>query len=141
MDVAYLIDTNIVSELVRPQPNPHVRQLWQQQYAACAITAVTWHELLYGLERMPDSKRKRGIDAFVWQMVRPLPIYSYDDAAASWLAIERARLVRIGQTPSLNDALIAAIAAVRQLTVVTRNVNDFAGFNGVKIDNWFASSR
>jgi tRNA(fMet)-specific endonuclease VapC len=66
-----------------------------------------------------------------------LPILPYDDQAANWHAIERERLTQQGKTPPLLDAQIAAYAAVNHMTLVTRNVTDFEGFQGLLIENWF----
>ena len=63
----------------------------------------------------------------------------YDSEAARWHAVERARLGRAGLTPAFVDSQIAAIAATRNLTLVTRNTRDFECFDGVRLDNWFAT--
>ncbi|PSB18038.1 type II toxin-antitoxin system VapC family toxin [Phormidesmis priestleyi ULC007] len=67
------------------------------------------------------------------------PILPYGAEAAKWHAIERARLVAMGQTPAFQDGQIAAIAHVNNLILVTNNVSDFANFQALQIENWFAS--
>ena len=57
--------------------------------------------------------------------------------AAHWHATEWSRLVGLGQTPAFADGQIAAVAAVNSLVLVTRNVADFAAFQGLVIENWF----
>ncbi len=64
-------------------------------------------------------------------------ILPYCDRAAEWFAIERARLTALGRTPSYPDGQIAAIARVNDLVLVTRNVSDFADFDGLTLENWF----
>ena len=63
-------------------------------------------------------------------------ILPYDDRAAEWHAKERARLSVKGSTPSFVDGQIAAIAQVNGLILVTRNIDDFKPFDGLKIENW-----
>jgi len=63
-------------------------------------------------------------------------ILPYCDRAAEWFAVERARLTTLGRTPSYPDGQIAAIARVNDLVLVTRNVSDFADFDGLPLENW-----
>ena len=65
-----------------------------------------------------------------------MPILPYDASAARWHAAERARLEKIGKTPSFADGQIAAIAAANALVLVTANTEDYAGFKGIEIENW-----
>jgi len=67
-----------------------------------------------------------------------LEVAPFDESAADWMASERARLLKRGSTPPYRDAQIAAVAGSRGLVLVTRNVADFKGFRGLKIQNWFA---
>lgn len=138
MGLTYLVDTNIVSEMMRPHPDPAVQAKWQQHYAEIGITAVTWHELLTGVQQLPKSKRRSAFEAFLHHSVqRALPILPYDYDAAQWHAQERARLTQLGTTPSFPDGQIAAITAINNLTLITRNVPDFSNFNGLQLENWF----
>lgn len=54
----FLLDTNVISEPLRPQPNAAVIQRLQQYQGEFAIASVTWHELLFGCYRLPASKRR-----------------------------------------------------------------------------------
>lgn len=65
------------------------------------------------------------------------PVLDYDQQAAEWHALERARLVAAGQTPSFADGQIAAIAHARQLVLVTENQKDFKRFQGIEIQSWY----
>ncbi len=136
--VIYLLDTNVVSEMMRPRPNPAVQAKWRTHIHQMAIAAVTWHELWFGVERMPLSQRRKGLESFLWEEVQAfVPVWPYDQAAAEWHSAERARLVGVGRPPSYPDGQIAAIAAVHRLTLVTRNTADFAVFTGLAVENWF----
>jgi tRNA(fMet)-specific endonuclease VapC len=138
MGLIYITDTNIVSELMRPQPNETVLARWQQDAGQVALTSLIWHELLAGVYRLPQSKRRRGMEHFLEDTVRPaIPILPYDRAAAEWHAQERARLSQLGRTPSFADGQIAAVAATNDLILVTRNVSDFSNFIDLSVENWF----
>lgn len=75
MKIVYLLDTNIVSELFRPAPDERVVSAFRTYDGMMAIPAVVWHELLYGLARLPDGQRKRRIRAGIYDVVAPsLPV-------------------------------------------------------------------
>ena len=138
MSLKYLLDTNIISNPLRPQPSLGVLSNLKQYGQAVAIATVVWHELLYGLHRLPPSARKKAIAQYLDQVIAPnMPILPYDTPAAQWHATERARLVSQGQTPAFADGQIAAIAKVNDLILVTANTADFKLFEGLKIENWF----
>jgi len=97
-----------------------------------------WQELLFGCERLPHSKKRRFLERYLNQIVRlTIPILPYDVDAATWHALERARLTNIGKTPSLPDGQIAAVAKVNGLILVTNNVSDYGDFLDLQIENWF----
>lgn len=138
MALTYLVDTNTISELERLPPEPNVNAQLRVHWDQIALAAVSWHELLYGFYRLPDSKRKQRVEYFIKQTVEPtIPILPYTAAAAKWFAIERARLSRIGRPPSYPDGQIAAVAFTNNLTLVTRNTKDFAHFTDLRFENWF----
>jgi tRNA(fMet)-specific endonuclease VapC len=134
----YLLDTNIVSEPVVARPDPSVLQKIKANGGTLAIASVTWQELLYGLFLLPMGKRRDQIDDYLFRRVRPtLPILGFDERAAQWQAEQRARLRHAGKPPSYPDSQIAAVAAVNGLVLVTRNLDDFANFEGLRTENWF----
>lgn len=138
MGVIYLADTNIVSEMMRPQPHSGVSTHWQLNSAQIAIAAITWHELLTGIFRLPASRRRAAYESFLYdQLALATPILPYDQAAAVWHARERSRLIQTGHYPSFPDGQIAAIAATNNLILVTRNTVDFADFADLDLENWF----
>ncbi len=134
----FLLDTNIISEPLRPQPNTAVIQKLHQYEEDIVIASVTWHELLFGCYRLPASKRRDRIELYLKEIVQPnIPILAYDEIASEWFALERARLVKIGKTPAYSDGQIAAIAKVNALTLVTNNVSDYTDFQELPVENWF----
>lgn len=145
----YLLDTNIVSELMRTAPDALLYERYQAEERASArreslqsesmaIASIVWHELAYGVERLPPGQRRTALERYLDEVVRrTLPILPFDEAAAFWFARERARLTSLGQTPPFTDGMIAAIAATRDLILVTRNTSDFEHFDGLHVENWF----
>lgn len=137
MSLAYLLDTNIVSEPFRPDPSPHIITRLEHYQDEMAIASIVWHELVFGARRLPVSKKRSAVEAYLSEVVLPaLPILPYDSRAATWHAAERARLTGLGQTPPFIDGQIAAIAKTNDLTLVTLNVADYADFQDLKIENW-----
>ena len=138
MAMKYLLDTNILSEPVRKSPNPNVVAHIQEAGDTLALAATTWHELLFGVLRMPVSRRRKALEQYLFNTVQAeIPILSYDAKSAAWFARERARLSRSGHTPSYPDGHVAAVAAANELVLVTRNVADFAYFSDLKVESWF----
>jgi tRNA(fMet)-specific endonuclease VapC len=135
--VKYLLDTSIVSEPVKPRPNPRVLARLREHGDECVIAAAVWHELRFGVLRLPQSKRREVLERYLDEVVHvAYPVLPYDEAAADWHARERARLERIGRPPSWVDGEIAAIAAVAGAVLVTMNPRDFRRFRGVRIRDW-----
>jgi len=133
----YLLDTNILSEPLRPSPSDALMRRLRRCQGQVATGATVWHELLFGCNRLPPSKKRTAIEKYLNAIVWPLvPILPYDASAARWHAAERARLEKIGKTPSFADGQIAAIAAANALVLVTANTEDYAGFKGIEIENW-----
>lgn len=69
MTLRFLLDTNILSEIVCPAPDRRVLQRLSLHADECALCSVTWHELLYGLARMPDRARRAAAAEFVLHVV------------------------------------------------------------------------
>jgi tRNA(fMet)-specific endonuclease VapC len=138
VSLIYLLDTNVVSEPLRPAPNEYVLERLRQHEAEIAIASVVWHELLYGASRLPSSAKRSAIEDYLNDVVAlAFPILPYDAQAALWHAAERARLVSLGKTPSFADGQIAAIAQVNNLIIVTGNTSDFSMFQDLQVENWF----
>lgn len=137
MTLRYLLDTNIVSEPLRPVPNQAVLERLREHQTEIAIASVVWHELWYGCYRLPESNKRTLIDAYLKDVVaRAIPILSYDPRAALWHAEERARLAGVSRLPPFADGQIAAIAATNGLCLVTFNRDDFMAFQGLRLEEW-----
>lgn len=124
-----ILDTNVLSELMRPKPNQYVLQwIEKHQLINLYITALTQAEILYGLEILPAGKKrtalKKAAEAMfeVDFMNRILP---FDSNAAKQFALIVTKRRKIGRPISQIDAQIAAIAFTNKATLLTRNVSDF----------------
>jgi tRNA(fMet)-specific endonuclease VapC len=134
----FLLDTNVVSELARPRPDAGVLEKVAAAEPRAVIASTVWHELVFGVERLPSGPRRDGLRMFVDEIAGRFSVLPYDRPAASWHARERARLAAAGRTPAFADGQVAAVAVTHDLRLVTRNVTDFADFSGLIVENWFA---
>ena len=101
-----------------------------------AIAAPVWHELLFGLQRLPPSAKRTRIEGYLFSSVIDLPILPYDAVAAEWHAAQRARLEAKGRVIPFVDGQIAAVAHVHDLIVVTANLAHFEVFEGLQSESW-----
>lgn len=133
----YLLDINIVSEPLRPVPATGISQHLARHAGEMAIPAPVWHEIRFGCSRLPRSKRRSAIERYIEDVVRvSFPVLEYDQNAADWHALERARLSALGITASFVDGQIAAIAYVNDLILVTANTRDFQGYRDLEVRSW-----
>ena len=134
----FLLDTNIISEPLKPEPNRKIINLLKVHGRSIAIASVTYYEMLFGYLRLVESRKRDAIETFVRREIEEkLPILPYDEEAAYWHALEVARLSKVGRPQPHLDSQIAAIAAVNNLTLVTRNITDFQHFQNLTLENWF----
>jgi tRNA(fMet)-specific endonuclease VapC len=135
--ILYLLDTNVVSEPIKPKPRPGLLRKLLEHEDEVAIPSIVWHELRYGMARLPESRRRTAIASYLNDVVRAtMPILDYDELAAEVHAAERARLAARGDTPPFADSQIAAIAQTNDLTLVTFNEVDFRRFEDLRIVIW-----
>jgi hypothetical protein len=133
-----LLDTNVISEVFRAQPDAKVSSwLAAVPIEDLFISSVTKAELLYGLALLPDGKRKRDLANVIQDFLEERienSIVSFDGQAAVAYARIAADRRRAGHVIRELDAQIAAIALACGFAVATRNVSDFEGC-GVEIVN------
>lgn len=134
----YLLDTNIISEPTRIQCNQKVIQQLELNTIFSCTSATVWTELWYGVHLLEQGKRKQELSNYLTTLAEGgFSVLPFCQNAAEWLANEKARLKKRGIISSKYDNEIAAVAVVNNLTLVTRNTDDFAIFDELKLENWF----
>ena len=137
-----VLDTNVLSELMKPAPNERVMRWFDKNAKAeFATTAINAAELLAGIALLPEGRKKRRlVDAVRATFRNELGgrIYAFDSDAAGELAtIVRVR-VRKGRPIDFQDACIAAICKARGAAIVTRDASGFEATGIVVVDPWAA---
>ena len=133
----YLLDTNVLSELNRARPDPHVtRWIEQLERAEAALSTITFGEIQKGVSKLDPGAKRAFLAGWLEELPRQyrgrvLPVTVR--VARAWGELEDdAR--RTGRALEMSDGLLIATAAVHDLIVVTRNERDFLG-RGVDIVN------
>ena len=135
-----VLDTNVVSELMKPVPENRVaRWVGAQPPLSLFTTSVTEAEILHGIMLLPAGRRRGRLEAVAEAMFtedfggRILP---FDSAAARLYAAISVERSHAGRPISQSDAQIAAIARSAGASIATRNVSDYAGCGVDLIDPW-----
>lgn len=138
----WLLDTNVLSELRRPQPNSQVVAFVASQPAArLYVSAVTLAEIRFGIELIKDPERRAELSAWLTHTLRPLfegrVVHVSEDVLVRWRQVLEAGRKR-GHTYSEPDVFIAAAALVEQLVVVSRDVGEFVAARVPVLNPWTA---
>lgn len=135
-----VLDTNVLSELMRPEPDTRVVYWLDRQDAiSVTISAITVAEILYGIERLPDGRRKRGFAAMaaaIFEEDFSGRILSCDSGAAIHYAEQVAASESAGRQVHMADAQIAAICIQHGAVLATRNIKDFETLSVGIINPW-----
>lgn len=138
-----VLDTNVVSEAMRPSGHPAVRAWLDQQVAETLyLTAISLAELLVDVEALIGGKRKSGLAGALTELIERLfesRILPFDHEAARAFAPLVSRARAAGQAIAFADGQLAAIASVHEFSVATRDVEPFAAA-GVRIVNPWEST-
>jgi len=135
-----ILDTNVISELMRPAPAPAVLD-WFLEPRVFYVTAITRAELMLGIALLPAGRRKvrlRGVLVEMFETQFQARCLAFDSEAADVFAELRAHRTRQGSPISTEDAQIASIALSQGLPLVTRNVKDFWGIAQLELINPWA---
>ncbi|MFX1671627.1 type II toxin-antitoxin system VapC family toxin [Paraburkholderia sp. A2WS-5] len=134
----FVLDTNVLSELLRPGPDPAVLAWFgRQSRMSLFVTPLSRAEMLYGVALLPPGARREGLAAAIaaiFDVDFAGRVLTFDWDAADAYAVLAADRRHAGRPVSQIDAMIAAIARSRGAAVATRNVKDFTGC-GVDIDD------
>lgn len=134
----FVLDTNLLSELLRPRPEPAVVHWMQAQpLDSLRVTAITRAEMLYGA-RLLREPRREALTATVHELLQGFDgrFLPFDNAAAEIYAELAARRRTMGRPASVFDTQIAAIACAHGAGIVTRNVADFEDYGLNLINPW-----
>jgi predicted nucleic acid-binding protein len=134
-----VVDTDVVSEIMRPAPEPIVvAWLRIQDGRDLYTTSITVAEILYGLERLPAGRRRQQLEASAREVFVTFAdhVVVFDVAAATEYAVVASARERTGAPIGGFDAQIAAICRVHDATLATRNLADFDGTGIDMIDPW-----
>lgn len=135
-----VLDTNVISEVFRPNPDGRVLAWLESLTGEVAITAVTLAELLAGLGRLPDGRRKSALSVSINAALQPYretrAVLAFDGEAAAHYADVLVARERAGLPIGAADAQIAAICRAHGAACATRNTRDFAQTGVELIDPW-----
>jgi predicted nucleic acid-binding protein len=134
-----VLDTNVVSELMRPEPAPAVLT-WMQRNSGYGLytTAVTIAEIRYGIARMPEGRRRQSLHQAADEIFAAFPrqVLPFDLASASAYADIVVSREQQGNPISGFDAQIAAICRSQVASLATRNTRDFIDTGISLLDPW-----
>lgn len=139
-----ILDTNVVSELMRPEPAPQVAAwIRARNRRELFTTVITLAEVRYGLARLPEGRRKRALVEAADEVFRSFSdqILPVEEAAAEHYATVADTRERAGTPIAALDALIAAVCRSAGAAVATRNRSDFEGTGIEVIDPWSAADQ
>src|ERR1700751_4016900 len=134
-----ILDTNVLSELMRPEPDARGRQLVTgRRPGELGTTAITVAEIRHGIERLPDGRRKEGLLSAATDLFAAFGdfVQPFDTLAAAWFGPVMVRRALLGLPISGFDAQIAAICRAHGAALATRNVKDFVETGIDVIDPW-----
>lgn len=131
----YLLDTNAISELTKESPDPRVIE-FLAEHGNLWLSTVVMHELEFGLQLLPQGSRRYSLQVVLSEFIaehqdRILPVARKEAELAARL---RSQARRSGRVLHLGDALIAGTAKAHDLSIATRNTEDFAGLD-IKVTN------
>ena len=134
----FLLDTNVVSEMLKPAPDGNVAKFLRERHDRLWLSVVVLYELEYGVRLLPRGRRRLRVATLVAGIVanyegRILPV---GREAAQRAARLRARSRRAGRPAQTGDALIAGTAEAESLVVATRNTEHFGPFDVESINPW-----
>jgi tRNA(fMet)-specific endonuclease VapC len=131
-DASFMLDTNIVSDLVR-NPGGRAFQTWQKKgFPDLCISAIVTSELYFGIEKRQSDRLSRGVE----EVLARVSILPYENPSARVYGRLRSTAERSGKIIGPVDLFIAAHALSLDMTLVTNNIREFSRVDGLKLENW-----
>lgn len=135
--IRYLLDTNVISETARPNPDANVTS-WLGQLSTITLPAIGVYEIASGIHRLPAGKKRDFLEDWLAELLASdCHVLPFDSDAALLCAELEEHARRKGRAIELRDLLILSIAGARSLGVATRNISHFRGF-GVPVYDPFS---
>ena len=128
----YLLDTNIISDLIRNPSGPAAKRIEDVGAKAICTSIIVAAELRYGCAKKGSPKLLAKVEG----VLQTIPVLPFDIPADTDYGGLRAELEAAGQPIGANDLLIAAHALALGLTLVTNNTREFGRVRGLKVENW-----
>jgi toxin FitB len=123
--VTFLIDSNILSEPTKPEPDVRVQE-WLRRYEEyIVVDSIILGEVRLGILKLSHGKKRQKLEDWFNKVIMGIVCLPWDAAIAIRWAELISDLQRAGKTMPLKDSMIAATALTHRLTVATRNVRDF----------------
>lgn len=141
MKPLYLLDTSIISEVFKPRPNAGVLESFQDRMERCALSSISRQELVYGMERLLEGKRKELLRHILDELFDWMEVLSYDTFAARICGELLAGGEAAGISSPICDIQIASVAIANNMILVTHNLGDFlplAQRSLLKVEDWWS---
>lgn len=134
-DIAWMLDTNVLSDLIRDPRSVLVQRLGSVQPEALCTSIVVASELRFGARRKGSAVLTQRVE----QLLASLTVLPLDEPADQHYADIRAALERSGTPIGNHDLFIAAHARSRDMTLVTRNIRELTRVPGLRVDDWLTA--
>lgn len=140
MNPVYLLDTNVLSDFLKPIPNSAIVNKIEENHGYCAICATVWQEFVRGYEQMPEGKKKQYIGESLQDIKESYEIIPYDSFAAQICGELQARCAKNGKPLARYDSQIAATAIANGMVLITHNTADYEALcenSMLKVEDWW----
>lgn len=134
MGYLYLLDTNIISDLVRNPQGRVYERIRQEGESAVCTSIIVAAELRFGVEKKGSAALTERIENLLTRIM----VQAFDEPADQHYGVVRQQLQQTGQLIGPNDLLVAAHALSLNLTLVTDNVGEFERVAGLRVENWLS---
>jgi len=135
--MSYLVDANVLSEMTRPSPNNKVLNWLTEHLSQVAVDPIILGELQTGILLLSAGRKRQRLEVWFENVAKTVECLPWDSAVSRQWSSLVVRMRQKGYSPPVLDSMIAATALEHDLTIVTRNTDDFRGM-GVRLLNPFA---
>lgn len=140
MKPIYLLDTNVISEFTKQNPNQNLIKKIEERDGFCAICATSWQKVTFIFELLPEDKRKQYLKESLLNIREFFEIIPYDSFAAQICGELQARCAKNGKPLARYDSQIAATAIANGMVLITHNTADYEALcenSMLKVEDWW----